>query len=153
MTKSLEMVTGPAGAAMRPGMTAFADFLGRKALVAAAEGGAPIAVARLARLDKLIAAASAGFGEAAIAAPMSAQSVRDEVMATPPSVLAQSPRFQELLQAASFLPESERMAYARDSLANELGRAAEGGVFLATLLTGPLIILFYVLIGWLAPQQ
>ncbi|MGH8240994.1 MAG: hypothetical protein ACREXP_28800, partial [Steroidobacteraceae bacterium] len=89
---------------------------------------------RLARLDKLIDAAAAGFGEASVAAPAAGERIRQEVTAAPPSVLAQSPRFLELVQSAGFLPENERLAYARDTLANELGRTAQTSITSVALL-------------------
>jgi hypothetical protein len=118
-----------------------ASVLRREAVERAATEGSEQAVrqlARLQRIDRVISGAGYGAGEAVIAAPQAAQDVRDEILELPAELLFESNRFREIYDAARELPEAERIAYARDTLANELGNAAGFRVAAVTFATGPL---------------
>jgi hypothetical protein len=127
----------------------FGNPMGREVLKKAAAAGSVAAAKKLNLINEILGAAGGGLGEGITSAVTDAQSVDQAIRALPVEKLQKSDRFRQIYASTdeNMAPE-DRLAYARDTLANEAStRAGWDSGLVVSLLGAPMGAFFGRIIG------
>lgn len=126
-----------AGAGITKVLQAFANPVGRSALLRAAQAGSEQALKKLAVVDKVIGAAGFAGGEGLVGGASAGVNVYDRVMQMPPEKITENERYRQVFDSTDeSLPELERHQYAAETVAREASSMAGLQSGLTTALLG-----------------
>jgi hypothetical protein len=128
---------GGAGAGITKVLQAFANPVGRSALMQAAKAGSEQALKKLALVDKVIGAAGFATGEGIVGGASAGVNVYDRVMQMSPEEITNNDRYRQVFESTDeTLPLLERHQYAAETVAREASSLAGLQSGLTTALLG-----------------
>lgn len=126
-----------AGAGITKVLQAFANPVGRSALMQAAKAGSDQALKKLALVDKVIGAAGFATGEGIVGGASAGVNVYDRVMQMSPEEITKNDRYRQVFESTDeALPLLERHQYAAETVAREASSLAGLQSGLTTALLG-----------------
>lgn len=126
-----------AGAGITKVLQAFANPVGRTALMRAAQAGSEQALKKLALVDKVIGAAGFATGEGIVGGASAGVNVYDRVMQMSPEDITSNDRYRQVFESTDEnLPMLERHQYAAETVAREASSLAGLQAGLTTALLG-----------------